>query len=58
MAAGGERCTAVENPNVIQPQKSTLKDVVALGILAIDPPGEVHQQLVKHRLQKLGPLCP
>src|SRR5580658_1769401 len=47
MAAGGERRGTVENSDVIETEKTTLKDVHAVGVFAIDPPGEVEKQLVK-----------
>src|SRR5580693_10725922 len=47
MAAGGERRGTVENSDVIETEKTTLKDVHAIGVFAIDPPGEVEKQLVK-----------
>ena len=53
MAAGGQRRAAIEDTDVVQPQKTTLEDIAALSIFFIDPPGEVHQQLVKHPFQKM-----
>ena len=38
---------AVQRPDVVQPQEAALEDVVAVGVLAVDPPGEVEQQLVE-----------
>src|ERR1051325_153467 len=52
MAAGRERCTTIENTDVIQTKKATLKDVHAIGIFTIDPPGEIQQQLLKNALEK------
>ena len=51
-AAGGQRRTAVEHADVVQPQKAALKDIASLGVLAVHPPGEVQQQLVEDPLQK------
>jgi len=39
---------SVEHPNVVHPQKSTLKNVVAIVIFFIHPPGKIEQQLVEH----------
>jgi len=53
VAAGWQWRAAVEYANIIQPQKATLKDVVVVVILAIDPPGEIDDQLVHDSLQKI-----
>jgi hypothetical protein len=42
----------VEHADVVQPQKAALEQVVALRVLAVDPPREVEQQLVQHPLQE------
>ena len=47
-----QRGTAIENADVVEPQKSPLEHVLPLLILAVHPPGEVHQQLLEHPLQK------
>src|SRR3989475_9975939 len=52
MAAGGERRRTVKDSDVIEPEKSALKNVRAVGIFAVHPPGEIQQQLVKHFFQK------
>src|SRR5579859_1360185 len=39
---------AVEYSDVIEPQEAALKDIRALGIFPIDPPGEVEKQFVKN----------
>ena len=44
---------AVENADVVQAEEATLKGVAALGVLAVDPPGEVEQQLVEDLLQEV-----
>jgi hypothetical protein len=43
---------AVEHADVVEAEEAALEDVVALGVLAVDPPGEVEQQLVEHRLEE------
>ncbi len=53
-AAAGQRLAAVEDADVVEPQKSALKDVLALRVLAVHPPGEVQQQLVEDALQELA----
>ena len=52
MTAGGQRLAAVEHADVVQAEEAALKDVHALGVLAVHPPGEVQQQLVEDALQK------
>src|SRR3984893_7776090 len=52
VAAGRQRGAAVEQADVVQAKKSALENVPAFGVLAIDPPGEVQHQLVKHPLQE------
>src|SRR5437016_7538087 len=52
VAAHRKRSAAVKDPDIIQSQKAALKDVSPLGVLAVDPPREVQQQLVKDPFQK------
>src|SRR6266581_4288284 len=52
LPAAGQSGGAVEGADVVEPQESTLEDVVALGVLAIDPPGEIDQQLLEYPLQE------
>ena len=52
MAAGRQRGAAVEDADIVQAEKPALKDVLALGVFAIDPPGKIQQQLMKHALEK------
>ena len=54
VSAGRERRAPVEHADVVQTKKSALKDVHAIGVLAVHPPGEVQHQFVKHALQE----CP
>src|SRR5262245_48076691 len=42
----------VEGPDVVEPQKTSLKKVVALRVLSVHPPGEVKHQLLKYPLQE------
>src|SRR5258708_4306581 len=48
MATGWERRGAVEDSDIIETKKAALENVGAIGIFAIDPPGEVEKQLVKN----------
>ncbi len=42
-SAVGQRLVAIENADVIQTQKATAEDVIAMQVFAIDPPGKVQQ---------------
>ena len=52
VAASGKRRAAVEDADVVESEKSALKHIAALGVLAVHPPGEVQQQLVENALQE------
>ena len=52
VATGWQRSRAVEDADVVQTEEATLKDIVAFGILAVHPPGEVQQQLLEDALQE------
>src|ERR1700737_1405967 len=52
VAAGGQRCAPVKYADVVQAQKATLEDILALRVLAVDPPGKVKEQLVEDTLQE------
>ena len=47
-----ERGAPVEQADVVETQEPSLKHVVAVGVLAVHPPGEVEQQLVEHPFQE------
>ncbi len=53
-SAGGQWLAAVEDSDIVQAEKTALENIVAPRVLAIHPPGEIHQQLVKTRLQKVA----
>ena len=44
---------AVEGADVVETEETALEDVVALGVLAVHPPGEVDQQLVEDPLEEI-----
>src|SRR6516164_6838688 len=48
-----QRFVPVEYPDVVEPQKPALKDISALDILTIDPPGEVKHQPVEDTFEKI-----
>ena len=52
VAAGRQRRAAIEHADVVQAEEAALEDVLAFGVLAIHPPGEVQQQLVEDALEK------
>ena len=49
MAAGGQRRAAVEDADVVEAEEAALEDVLALGVLAVHPPGELSSSLWKTR---------
>ena len=53
VAAGGERGAAVEDADVVEAEEAPLEDVLAEAVLAVDPPGEVQQELVEGVLEKV-----
>ena len=53
VAAGGQRCAAVEDADVVEPEEAPLEDVLAEAVLAVHPPGEVQQQLVERRPEEI-----
>ena len=48
-----QRRASVEYTDVIQPEETSFKHVVAVGILTVDPPGEIDQQFMKCAFQKI-----
>ena len=49
LPAARQRLGAVEDADVVQPQKAAGEEVLAAKVLAVHPPGEVHQQLLEDR---------
>src|SRR5512138_3312915 len=45
MAAGGQRCASIEDPDVIQAEETALEKVLAKPVFAVYPPGEIQQKL-------------
>src|SRR5881398_3809438 len=52
MATVGKGGATIEYADVIEPQESSLKDVVTFGIFPIHPPGKGEQQFVEDRFEK------
>src|SRR5215831_112405 len=48
----GKPRAPIENANVIQAKETALKNVVALRVLPVHPPGESEKHLVENRFQK------
>ena len=53
VAAGRQRRAAVEDADVVEAEEAALEDVLAEAVLAVDPPGEVQQQLAEGALQEV-----
>ena len=53
-AAAGQRRRAIEDADVVQAEEAALEQVAVVGVLAVDPPGEVGQQAVEHAGQELA----
>ena len=59
VAAGRQRRAAVEDADIVEPEKPALEDVAALGVLAVHPPGEIQHQLVEDAFEEMpGRLAP
>src|SRR5260370_25449129 len=52
VASGGKRRGTVKDSDIVEAEKSALKNVCAVRILAAYPPGKIQQQLVKHFFQE------
>src|SRR5580658_5263894 len=52
VSTGRQRLAAVKDTDVVETQESALKDVQALGVLAVYPPGEIEREFVEGALQK------
>jgi hypothetical protein len=55
VSPGGQRGAAVEDADVVEPEEAPLEDVLAETVLAVDPPGEVQEQLLEAALEPLIP---
>ncbi|KAI6769955.1 hypothetical protein HG530_004584 [Fusarium avenaceum] len=51
--SGGQRLRAVEQTNVVKTQETSLENVLAIGILAVYPPGEVDEELLEYTLKEI-----
>src|ERR1700744_4743401 len=54
MAASGQRRAAVEDADVIEPEETAFKEVVAKAVLPVHPPTEVQHQLGKGALKEIN----
>ena len=55
--ARGQHRRAVEDADVVEAEKAALEDIVPEGILAVNPPGEIDQQLVESTGEELEVVC-
>src|SRR5438128_9651850 len=51
-STGRQRFRAVENADVIEPEETAGEKIVAFGVFAVHPPGEVEQQLLECAFKK------
>src|SRR5262245_56439078 len=51
-SAGRQFLAPVEDADVVEAEEAALEDVFPLRILAVDPPGEVQQQLLEDALEE------
>src|SRR5437867_8166446 len=51
-SAGRQRFRAVENARVIEPEETAGEKIVAFGVFAVHPPGEIEQQLLECAFKK------
>src|SRR5690242_5377706 len=51
-AARRQGLAAIEYADVVEPEETALKNVPALGVLAVDPPREIQQELVKNAFEE------
>src|SRR6266498_958444 len=52
MTSGGQRRAAIENTDIIQTKKTSLKDVHSLSIFPIDPPRKIQKKFLENALKK------
>ncbi len=53
VAAGGKRGATVKDADVVETEEASFEHVLAEAVLAVHPPGEVQQELVKRRFEKI-----
>ena len=53
MASGGQWRAAVENADIVEPEKPALEEASAKPVLAVHPPAEIRRQPAEHPLQKI-----
>ena len=54
LAASRQRARAVEHADVVESQKAAFENVLSRAVLAIDPPGEIEQQLLKELFEEFA----
>ncbi len=59
VAAGRQRGAAIEDADIVEAQEAAFKDVPPRAIFAVDPPGEIEEQLLEAALEPfLVPFAP
>src|SRR5256885_8246474 len=53
-SASWQRLRTIENADVIEPEKTAGEKIVAFGVFAVHPPGEIEQQLLECAFKKRG----
>ena len=53
MTAGWQRRTAVEDADIVEPEKPALEEASAEAVLAVHPPTEIRRQPAEHPLQEI-----
>src|SRR5208283_3739482 len=52
VSTGGQRCTAIEDPDVVEPEEPAGEHISSLRILAVDPPVEIQHQSLEGALKE------
>src|SRR5580693_3221505 len=50
MPTGGKLSTAIEHPNIVQPDESSREDISSRRIFSVDPPVKIQHQTLKRTL--------
>src|SRR5229473_2845082 len=53
IAAGGQRRAAVEDADIVEPEKAALEDILAEAVFAVHPPAEIRRELAEDPLQEV-----
>jgi hypothetical protein len=53
VAAGRQRCAAVEDADVVEAGKASLEEAIAESVLSVHPPAEIGCELAEHPLREI-----